>query len=85
MRNMLTLSPSVVDFNDLVDNRIIVETGTLGSLDLFGVTTYSHVWSHGCHKAYLGISILEDSLVSEWYLPASTLRRLMSIGILYTQ
>ena len=45
MRNELTLSPSVVDFNDLVNNCLIAETGALGSLHLFGVTSYSHDWS----------------------------------------
>ena len=41
MRNVLTLSPSIIDFNDLVNDSLIAEAGTLGGLHLFGVTTYS--------------------------------------------
>ena len=39
---LLTLSPSVIDFNNFVDNAVIAETITLRLLDLFWVTTY--VW-----------------------------------------
>jgi hypothetical protein len=63
---ILTLSPSAIYFDYFIDDLVVSEAITLWLLNLFRVTTYKR----------------DDKVESRSNLPASTLKRFISIGIL---
>ena len=72
-----TLSPPVIDLDDLVNNGVVTEAGALGSLHLLWVTSYKNLLIIYCKRE----TELCTGVLRRGNLPFSTLRRLISIGM----